>query len=58
VDINIGDVVRLYSGGPKMTVFLNPSPQSTGEILVNAMWMDDRGNLHRDCFNSKVLVNA
>jgi uncharacterized protein YodC (DUF2158 family) len=46
---SVGDLARLRSGGPKMTIFL------TGEYTVSAMWMDEQQRLHRDAFVPEVL---
>jgi len=40
-----GDVVRLKSGGPKMTVL------ETKDDMVTCKWFDRNGKLHSDGFN-------
>jgi len=39
-NLEVGDVVELVSGGPRMTVSLIPSPQT-----VQVMWFDEEDAL-------------
>ena len=51
--INIGDVVRLKSGGPWMTV-ANYNPKADG-ALVLVMWMCQRGLMQSHCLMPALL---
>jgi uncharacterized protein YodC (DUF2158 family) len=48
----IGEVVRLNSGGPTMTVQIQPEP--TDEYISTA-WFDTAQNLHRGSFSPETL---
>jgi uncharacterized protein YodC (DUF2158 family) len=48
----IGEVVRLISGGPTMTVKIQPEPT---DEYIDTVWFDDAKNLHRDSFSPKTL---
>lgn len=47
-----GDVVRLKSGGPRMTV------AELGQSLVSCTWFDERNNPHSQAFDPEVLETA
>ncbi len=45
-----GDIVRLKSGGPKMTVL-----SVEGEASMRCQWFDRNGKLHTDSFQTVML---
>ncbi len=45
----VGEVVRLKSGGPSMTV------EALREVQVRCGWFDKAGNLHRDLFDPATI---
>jgi uncharacterized protein YodC (DUF2158 family) len=47
--IEVGDVVRLKSGGPRMTVAIIDSPQT-----AQVVWFENPGNLR----TAKVTINS
>lgn len=49
----IGDVVRLKSGGPPMTVTETPGPETD---TYHCVWFDGRGDYHSHHFEADVLV--
>lgn len=51
---NIGDTVRLKSGGPLMTV-VNNNVISSNQ-LVECSWFDDNDKLIKDTFNYLTLI--
>ncbi len=46
---NAGDVVRLKSGGPKMTVL------AENNQTIECQWFDRNGKLHKDSFQTVML---
>ncbi|HVE07956.1 MAG TPA: YodC family protein [Paraburkholderia sp.] len=47
---NVGDVVTLKAGGPRMTVtYAGPVGSAPGEWLV-CQWFDEHGELRQDMF--------
>jgi uncharacterized protein YodC (DUF2158 family) len=48
-DFNIGDVVRLKSGGPNMTI------DGAGGSRLTCMWFDSSMNLHIQHFDQGAL---
>lgn len=55
--INIGDIVVLKSGGPKMTAtgFIDAKHSKIEVDSINVVWMDKVGVLHRDYFDINLL---
>lgn len=55
--VKIGDVVRLRSGGPEMTVDGGPYPPSRYQKIpmVDAGWFDSRGERRRGGFAVQTL---
>jgi len=54
INFNSGDVVRLKSGGPRMTVH----SITTGRQIMTQLecdWFDDAKHLHREIFNESEL---
>ncbi len=47
---NIGDIVRLKSGGPKMTVL-----EGGSDTAAQCQWFDRNGKLHTDSFPVMML---
>lgn len=46
MSLKVGDVVRLKSGGPKMTVDGQPGAYHRETIVtVHVIWIDDRGDV-------------
>jgi uncharacterized protein YodC (DUF2158 family) len=48
--IKVGDVVRLRSGGPPMTV------EAVDGAAARVVWMDDKHQTHRDSFPPEALA--
>lgn len=48
---NIGDIVRLKSGGPKMTILGIDGDEST----YACKWFDRNGRLNRDSFQASTI---
>ena len=47
---NVGDVVTLKSGGPRMTVtYVGPVARTSGDGLI-CQWFDEHGELRQDTF--------
>jgi uncharacterized protein YodC (DUF2158 family) len=53
-DYAIGDIVRLKSGGPDMTV-IEPN-MLCGITDVNCRWFDNNGEWHKEQFHPDELV--
>jgi uncharacterized protein YodC (DUF2158 family) len=54
----IGDVVRLKSGGPKMTIdrfTFNHATKKDNKDIVECVWFDNL-KLNREIFNVSVLI--
>jgi uncharacterized protein YodC (DUF2158 family) len=51
-DISIGDVVRLKSGGPSMTVI------DIGSSLSTVIWFDDDMGFHEACIPTQFLESS
>lgn len=51
-DISIGDVVRLKSGGPQMTVI------DLGTTLATLIWFDDDQGFHEACIPTQFLESS
>lgn len=49
-ELGEGDVVRLNSGGPKMTVL-----QTKSGDTVNCQWFDRNGKIHTQDFSIKMI---
>ncbi|MBP0589982.1 YodC family protein [Paraburkholderia sp. LEh10] len=50
VQINVGDVVTLKTGGSRMTVtYVGPVARRTGDWLV-CQWFDEHGELRQETF--------
>jgi uncharacterized protein YodC (DUF2158 family) len=48
--LNVGDVVALKSGGPRMTVtYVGPVALTAGEWVV-CQWFDEHGELRQEMF--------
>jgi uncharacterized protein YodC (DUF2158 family) len=48
--LNVGDVVTLKAGGPRMTVtYIGPVASAAGNWLV-CQWFDEHGELRQDMF--------
>lgn len=55
-DFAVGDIVRLKSSGPKMTVNIL-APENTHYLgLISCVWSDTGQTVHRDSFRSDILV--
>jgi uncharacterized protein YodC (DUF2158 family) len=54
---NPGDVVRLASGGPDMTV-QRVKERKGQEWMVFCVWFDKDGNVVENCFEPETLVEA
>ncbi len=52
-EINDGDVVKLKSGGPPLTV---AAIASNGTATV--IWFDDDGTFHETCINANYLAHS
>ena len=52
-EFNKGDVVRLKSGGPSMTVELTQCKDDPGKL--NCSWFDKDGKRHFDYFDPAVV---
>jgi uncharacterized protein YodC (DUF2158 family) len=52
-ELKKGDVVRLKSGGPKMTVGMTGG--ATAEGSIECVWYDVVGKLNRDWFHAETL---
>jgi len=51
VQINVGDVVTLKAGGPRMTVtYVGAIARQAGEWLL-CQWFDDHGELRQETFS-------
>jgi uncharacterized protein YodC (DUF2158 family) len=51
VQFNVGDVVTLKQGGPRMTVtYAGPVALNPGDWLI-CEWFDERGELRREMFS-------
>jgi uncharacterized protein YodC (DUF2158 family) len=57
-DFKKGDVVRLKSGGPRMTVAELGEGAIHGQSLVSCTWFDERNNPHSQAFDPDVLEIA
>jgi len=56
---NVGDLVRLSSGGPEMVVTHVSVNQTTNSIIVSCTWfVDGNGNLFTGNFPAAVLKAA
>lgn len=53
-EFEIGSVVELNSGGPRMTIS-EISNQDDGAIMVTCDWFDKNLNKMREVFDSRVL---
>lgn len=49
--MQVGDVVRLKSGGPAMTV-----EHSNFTYIVDVVWIDEENGTYRDRFHEAMLV--
>ena len=56
--MKVGDVVRLKSGGPNMTVDKCWADEVSGEERVECVWMDSSGNHTRQKFYSAAVELA
>ncbi|QRO34144.1 DUF2158 domain-containing protein [Chromobacterium violaceum] len=59
--LRVGDIVRLRSGGPKMTVESVNSPGLKGmnfEMPVACTWFNDRGVRERAVFEATSLIKV
>jgi uncharacterized protein YodC (DUF2158 family) len=54
-DFKKGDLVRLKSGGPRMTVAGLGEGAIDGQRLVSCTWFDQRNNPHSQAFDPDVL---
>lgn len=52
--LQLGNVVRMSCGGPKMTV-TNLLPVGTGEPTVYCRWFDAKGRIQGDRFEERFL---
>ena len=53
VQFNVGDVVTLKAGGPRMTVtYVGPIAREAGERLV-CQWFDEHGELRQETFSQE-----
>lgn len=55
MSIKVGDVVRLNSGGPDMTVNAKSNPLG-GRESWECVWFDDESHLHTGFFVEESLV--
>lgn len=51
MEFQVGDVVQLKSGGPRMTV------EAVDEGLVDCVWFEKQ-KAHRNAFNAALLVKS
>lgn len=51
VKVEVGDVVRLKSGGPMMTV------RGVKDSVIDCVWFDTDNNYHVNKFNIRTLVS-
>ena len=49
-EIEVGDVVRLKSGGPNMTVVQISRTQFDTELSVWCEWFDEKNKAHKETF--------
>lgn len=59
MDVNIGDVVQLASGGPPMTVCEYPVKGLDGSVFpeqVKCEWFNEDNQLKHALFNIKELI--
>jgi uncharacterized protein YodC (DUF2158 family) len=54
IEFEVGDVVRLPSGGPTMTV--TQVFDDRREKSVGVQWFDDSDTLHAACFSPPALI--
>ena len=52
-----GDIVKLKSGGVPMIVSIVHKVFDYPEVFT-CVWMDKIGNVHRDAFDSKLLIKV
>lgn len=52
---NVGDVVQLKSGGPKMTI---SRPDESNPRSFWCVWFDDEQSTQAACFNDVVLKKS
>jgi uncharacterized protein YodC (DUF2158 family) len=54
--VEVGDVVRLISGGSFMTVEAKKNWSPADPATIACVWIDERGEWHRACFDAKALL--
>lgn len=54
--MNVGDVVQLNSGGPRMTVESMRPDIETGAVYVQTVWITDSGEAWNRNFPAEALV--
>ena len=54
--VEVGDVVRLISGGSFMTVEAKKNWSPADPATIACVWIDESGELHRACFDAKSLL--